>query len=74
MIQFLRTTARSTGAEIRFDANVKSIDPDNRKVILSSGEVVYADVIVGADGVWGSARSHMLPVQDKNTTKFIMYR
>jgi salicylate hydroxylase len=74
MIRFLRTLARSVGADIRFGAHVTSIDPDYHRVTMASGEVVSADVIVGADGAEGLTRSHLLPEPDNAAVEYIMYR
>lgn len=38
------------GVEFRFNATVIEADPSSVSVVLESGEVLGADVIVGADG------------------------
>lgn len=42
--------ARRLGAGIRFDCDVSTVDFESPFVVLSDGERVHADVIVGADG------------------------
>lgn len=42
--------AKSLGVDIRLNNNVESIDFEGTKVILSGGESLSGDVIVGADG------------------------
>lgn len=56
MRRLLYDTASSYGVKIRMNTRVRDIDPDTPCVTLDSGEVLYADVIVGADGVSGLAR------------------
>ncbi|KAK0463348.1 hypothetical protein IW261DRAFT_1427704, partial [Armillaria novae-zelandiae] len=36
---------------LRFNTKVASIDPDTTSVTLNTGEVIQADMIIGADGV-----------------------
>ncbi|KIW96508.1 uncharacterized protein Z519_03577 [Cladophialophora bantiana CBS 173.52] len=52
--------ATRLGAEIRLDANVTAIAFDRTEVILSSGEAIVGDVIIGADGLWSSTRDAIL--------------
>jgi salicylate hydroxylase len=42
---------------VRFNCQVETIDPKARKVKLASGEILSANVIIGADGVSGLCRS-----------------
>jgi salicylate hydroxylase len=42
--------AQDTGAELRLNAYVEDIDFEGGKIMLQGGEVIVADVIVGADG------------------------
>lgn len=43
---------------------VESIDPDNQTVTLASGNVLRADVIVGADGPLGVTRRILLEMDN----------
>ncbi|KAL0945526.1 hypothetical protein HGRIS_001008 [Hohenbuehelia grisea] len=70
--QFLYDTAISAGAKVRLGAVVSSIDPEARTVSLDSGEVLNADVIVGADGQWGVSRGCM-DVETPDASGLVMY-
>ncbi|KAL4250901.1 FAD/NAD(P)-binding domain superfamily protein [Abortiporus biennis] len=52
--------AKDFGARIRTGAVVESIDADQRTVTLRGGEVLTADVILGADGPFGLSRQTIL--------------
>ena len=54
--QLLYDTALSCGATIHLNTTVTAIEPDAGRVRLSTGEVLEADVIVGADGPSGLSR------------------
>jgi len=54
--KLLYDAAISCGARVRMNTSVESIDPDKRTVTLQSGEVLHADVIIGADGPSGMTR------------------
>jgi salicylate hydroxylase len=49
--------ARAAGAAVRFGARVVAIDDARARVTLESGEVVEADIVVGADGARGVTRA-----------------
>lgn len=57
--KLLYNTATSFGAKVRFGAEVVSVNPDAPSVTLQSGEVLTADVLVGADGTEGICRQYM---------------
>jgi 2-polyprenyl-6-methoxyphenol hydroxylase-like FAD-dependent oxidoreductase len=57
----LLETARELGAETRTNAEVVEIAKDCRSVQLASGEVLQADIIVGADGSQGICRKTFDP-------------
>lgn len=42
--------ARRLGARIRLDCDVVTVDPHDPHVILSTGEKIVADAVIGADG------------------------
>ena len=42
--------AVGAGAKVRFNARVTKIDKSKPSVTLSSGEEIYGDLIIGADG------------------------
>jgi 2-polyprenyl-6-methoxyphenol hydroxylase-like FAD-dependent oxidoreductase len=46
----LLETARELGAETRTFAEVVEVAEECRSVCLASGEIIKADVIIGADG------------------------
>ncbi|TFK18772.1 FAD/NAD(P)-binding domain-containing protein [Coprinopsis marcescibilis] len=58
--KLLYDTALDCGAKVRLGAAVTEVDPENRQVTLSTGEIIRADVIVGADGVNGVCRMLMV--------------
>lgn len=60
LYQVLYDLAIAHGAEIRYKAEVKQIDTYECEVSLSSGEVLSADVIIGADGERGMCRRMVL--------------
>jgi 2-polyprenyl-6-methoxyphenol hydroxylase-like FAD-dependent oxidoreductase len=43
--------ARNAGIEIRLGCSIASIDESRPAAILSNGEEIEADLIVGADGI-----------------------
>ena len=56
----LYEVALSCGAQIRLSSQVISINPTEKSVTLSSGEIITADVVVGADGIDGLSRKILL--------------
>jgi len=68
----LYDTALSCGATIRLNTTVTAIEPDACRVRLSTGEVLEADVIVGADGPSGLSRR--LFDQGESIHRMNMYR
>lgn len=49
--------AAELGAHIRLGAKVTSVDVDAANVTLESGEVLTADMVLAADGLWSTARA-----------------
>ncbi|KAH0585628.1 hypothetical protein H2248_008849 [Termitomyces sp. 'cryptogamus'] len=68
----LYDTAVSLGADIRLNSPVASIDPDDQSVTLHTGEVLTADVIIGADGAYGLARG-LITDDPPAPHQFVMY-
>ncbi|RDX51205.1 FAD/NAD(P)-binding domain-containing protein [Lentinus brumalis] len=60
LYDLLYEAAESSGARIRFGANVVNIDAEAQEVTLESGEKVSGDVLVGADGEFGLSRSTVI--------------
>ncbi|KAJ9608062.1 hypothetical protein H2200_007050 [Cladophialophora chaetospira] len=52
--------AQRLGAQIRLNADVTKLDFDRTEAILSDGDIIKGDVIVGADGLWSSTRDAIL--------------
>ncbi|KAJ7162331.1 hypothetical protein C8R46DRAFT_1164441 [Mycena filopes] len=52
------------GATIRLSTTAVAVDPGKRAVTLDSGEILTADVIIGADGISGLVRPLLLAEQD----------
>jgi salicylate hydroxylase len=71
----LLETARELGAETRTNAEVVEVAEDCRSVRLASGEVLKADVIIGADG---SQRylslQFVLPQDPPNATGIMLFK
>jgi hypothetical protein len=70
----LLETARELGAETRTNAEVVEVAEDCRSVRLASGEVLKADVIVGADGSHGICRSILLPQDPPKPTGLTLFK
>ncbi len=60
----LAKRARALGVDIRVNSEVVSADPDGR-LMLQNGEVLDADLIVGADGVSSKVRDSIGFKQDR---------
>ncbi|KAF9459027.1 hypothetical protein BDZ94DRAFT_1062733 [Collybia nuda] len=54
--KLLFDTARAHGADIRLNTHVSSVDLRRQSVTLESGQVLQADIIIGADGPTGLTR------------------
>ncbi|KAF8224334.1 FAD/NAD(P)-binding domain-containing protein [Tricholoma matsutake] len=66
--KLLYNAAISNGAKVRLNTRVVHVDPDNRTATLAGGEVLRADVVVGADGVDGLSRQIFEDEEAKPTT------
>ena len=51
---------KELGVEFRFNARVGEYDLEAPVAILPDGEVIPADIIIAADGLWSRARNHFL--------------
>ena len=56
--------ARSLGVKVRLGAKVVDIDFHAPSLRLESGEVLHADLLVGADGLWSKCRECFLGKTD----------
>jgi len=75
--KFLYQLGHEAGAKYRANAKVVSVDVFGKSVTLDSGEVLTADVIIGADGRDGLCRELLLECQSapKSTyTGMTMYK
>ncbi|KAJ5630445.1 salicylate hydroxylase [Penicillium longicatenatum] len=63
----LHRHAVQAGAKIRLDATISKYDFDNGSVELKDGEILKADLVVGADGINSFARSQLLGSSDPGT-------
>ncbi|KAK7041165.1 6-hydroxynicotinate 3-monooxygenase [Favolaschia claudopus] len=64
------------GATVRLGATAVSFDPEHRAVAFNSGETLTADVIIGADGVFGLIRPILLAeqnIEEATTPPLCMY-
>jgi 2-methyl-3-hydroxypyridine 5-carboxylic acid dioxygenase len=64
----LTSTAREAGVDIRVNSEVVAADPSG-KVTLGSGEVLEADLVIGADGVGSKVRDSIGFEQDRWISK-----
>jgi salicylate hydroxylase len=60
----LLAAARENGAMVRFAARVEAVHEEEARVTLVGGEVVEADIIVGADGIKGLMRKAVLEQEE----------
>lgn len=65
MQKVLADAALAAGASIRPKCRVVDIDAEGKTLTLESGEVFFADMIIGADGLAG-VTSHLV-VQERET-------
>jgi hypothetical protein len=70
----LLETARELGAETQTNAEVVEVAEDCRSVRLASGEVLKADVIIGADGSHGICRAILLPQDPPKRTGLTLFK
>ena len=71
--EMMLETARELGAETRTNAQVVEVAADCRSVRLASGEVLEADIIIGADGSHGICRSIILPQDPPKPTGLTLF-
>ncbi len=57
----LADLAARRGADLRLGASVTDVDVDRGRVTTTSGDVLDADLVVGADGVWSGVRRALDP-------------
>jgi salicylate hydroxylase len=58
--RILHEAALESGCEIRVKSRVVAVDESAPSLTLKSGEVLKADIIVGADGIKSVVRSHVI--------------
>ncbi|KAF2212642.1 hypothetical protein CERZMDRAFT_111727 [Cercospora zeae-maydis SCOH1-5] len=61
----LAERANELGVQIRLEARVEDVDFENAKIMLKGGEILQADLLVGADGLWSICRQKFLAMQGK---------
>ncbi|KAH9972375.1 hypothetical protein BJV74DRAFT_210008 [Russula compacta] len=71
--EMLLETARELGAETRLNSEVVEIAANCRSVRLASGEVLEADVIIGADGSQGLCRKLVYPQDPSKATGIMLF-
>ncbi|KAJ7123451.1 hypothetical protein C8R44DRAFT_875642 [Mycena epipterygia] len=64
LLRYLYGMAISLGAHVRFSAQAVAVDGGQRVLTLSSGETLYADVVIGTDLQDGVTRPLLLEEQD----------
>ena len=63
----LHTEAKQLGVDIRVNSDVKTVRFDEASVILTTGEIIKGDVVIGFDGKSPFLRTSMwFPVQASN--------
>ncbi|KAJ6507738.1 FAD/NAD(P)-binding domain-containing protein [Mycena vitilis] len=64
LYQELKRLATGNGegppAKLRLGAKVVGCDPEKATITLNDGEVVHADLVLGADGIHSTIRTHIL--------------
>lgn len=65
---YLLTLAKETGTEVHEGTAVLAADPISGSVQLSDGRTIHSSVIIGADGVHGTLRSHLPSASQGNDT------
>ncbi|KZT63264.1 FAD/NAD(P)-binding domain-containing protein [Daedalea quercina L-15889] len=65
LCQLLYDAAVALQVHIRHNANVVEIEPDDGAVMLESGEILRADIIIGADGERGLCRRLVLGREER---------
>ncbi|PCH37724.1 FAD/NAD(P)-binding domain-containing protein [Wolfiporia cocos MD-104 SS10] len=65
LYQVIYDAAVALGVKIRFNVEVADIDPDERAVQLANGEILTADVLIGADGEKGMCRRLMFDGRER---------
>jgi salicylate hydroxylase len=72
--KMLLETAHELGATTRTNAEVVEIAEDCRSVRLASGEVIEADIIIGADGSQGMCRRLVVSQDPPKATGVMMFK
>lgn len=57
--------AKALGVQVRLGAKVDNIDFDEPSLTLESGEILKADLLIGADGLWSKCRERFLATMGK---------
>jgi salicylate hydroxylase len=71
----LLIAARAHGVAVRFGARVVAIDSDKAWVTLEGGQVIEADVVVGADGARGVTRATLFNgVEDIDPGDMVVFK
>ncbi|THH33404.1 hypothetical protein EUX98_g713 [Antrodiella citrinella] len=75
--QILYESALESGAEVLSGLDVTDIDPNNSSVTVSNGDVLTADLIIGADGPRGRGRRILLDqdqTEERMPKSFMTYQ
>lgn len=72
--EMLLDTARELGATTRTSAEVVEIAENCRSVRLATGEVIEADVIIGADGSQGMCRKLVVSQDPPKATGVMLFK
>ena len=72
--EMLLETARDLSTETRTNSEVVEVAEDCRSVRLASGEVIKADVIIGADGSRGMCHALVAPQDPPNATSVMLFK
>ncbi|KAF8626592.1 hypothetical protein AX17_006510 [Amanita inopinata Kibby_2008] len=71
--KLLYKAALSSGAQVRLGSHVVFVDGANRMVTLDSGDVLEADMIIGADGRNGVSKSIVVENLTEPKPKWMLY-
>lgn len=67
--KILLDAAIKSGADVKFDHRIESVDPEATTVTLANGTVLHADLIIGADGIRSRVRDSAV-VADEEVLPF----
>jgi salicylate hydroxylase len=59
--QALKESALNAGAEIRLECQIAKLDSEIGTITMNDGEILTADIIIAADGIYSAMRKYIVP-------------